>query len=254
MNPEEPPSAHPEPRQRAREAGAAPRAGVPGLTLWIVVALIAVLGLGVLIGWWLNRTPTAAPDATAHQQTTAPPASPTASPTPSATTTASTPAPSLRPTPTPVTAQTVVVTQTVTQRPGPPAPRKPTPPSRQDFFGFDRARFEHFTVEILPVEEYPSSPGISGVYARVCVNKTTDADHRTRISLDPWSFVDQDGRTREPLRRGGYTPAFPADDRYRVGDCAEGWISFKAFPQSDYGSVTVIYANGVGEKATWNFH
>ena len=42
--------------------------------------------------------------------------------------------------------------------------------------------------------------------------------------------------------------AFPADDIYRVGQCASGWIRFLA-----RGSVTKIkYSNGVGDGAVWD--
>lgn len=251
------PYPHPPARSSGQQRPDEPKPGRTVRIAVVAVALVALLGIGIAVGWWLNRTPAAAP-ATTVPAPNAP--TPTAA-VPATTTPAPTSPPSTTPTPapTPTEAQTVVVTHTVTERARPTervTPKKPKPPAaEQQFLGFDTARFEHFTVELLAVEHEPAPvSGVQGIYARVCVNKTTDADQKTRISLDPWTFVDQDGRTRSPLRKGGYAPAFPAEGRYAVGECAAGWISHKAFPASEFGHVTVFYSNGVGEKASWNFH
>jgi hypothetical protein len=109
-----------------------------------------------------------------------------------------------------------------------------------------RATFKHFKVTIRRVRREADVQ----VEAEVCVRSLPPdpQGNRTRISWDPWSIrtgsknVDA-ARSAAPLKGG-----FPAEETYRVGECASGWIPFptKAWP------TRIIYKNGVGDIAVWD--
>lgn len=118
-----------------------------------------------------------------------------------------------------------------------------------------RATFENFSVEITSQEPTPIS-GVSGLYAKVCVLKLpADAENGTaRVSLDPWWLFNSVGEYGRPLTSGGYSPAFPTEGRYKVGDCAEGWISFATLPAVEIDWTSLSYSSVLGDRAMWNFH
>ncbi len=75
-----------------------------------------------------------------------------------------------------------------------------------------------------------------------------------RISRDPWRLVSDKNISLTPATTALYVPAFPAETTKAVGQCQEGFLTFVIPPNFFNDSSNLVYANGVGEVASWNFH
>lgn len=114
------------------------------------------------------------------------------------------------------------------------------------------ATFENFSVELPPLEgDPPEIDGKAGFFVEVCALKELSSD-QVRISSEPWSFADAEGNVGRPTE-GGYEPAFPTSTTVAVGECVSGYLTFDFLPgESDY--LNLIYQNGLGDRAVWQFH
>ena len=139
----------------------------------------------------------------------------------------------------------VTVTETASPTPSSTAhPSASTKPKR----AHSQAKFDHFMVTVDDLERVNSSE--VRLLAKVCVRSLPPDPQgkRTRISWDPWSVRARAKMIDADPAHATFKGAFPADDIYRVGQCASGWIPFLA-----RGSVTKIkYSNGVGDGAVWD--
>ena len=139
----------------------------------------------------------------------------------------------------------VTVTETASPTPSSTAhPSASTKPKR----AHSQAKFDHFIVTVDDLERVNSSE--VRLLAKVCVRSLPPDPQgtRTRISWDPWSVRARAKMIDADPAHATFKGAFPADDIYRVGQCASGWIPFLA-----RGSVTKIkYSNGVGDGAVWD--
>jgi hypothetical protein len=109
------------------------------------------------------------------------------------------------------------------------------------------ATFKHFTVTVSRIARNGSTVS---VLAKVCVRKLPPdpQGNRTRISWDPWSIRTSSGALHTKLSDSSRYPLYPSDKRYRVGECASGWIPFLTSSVV----LKVRYANGVGNVAVWD--
>lgn len=181
------------------------------------------------------------------------------------------------PDPTPTVTQTVENTTTPTGEPTsePTGEPEPTPtetgtepaspeptdvpePEEQTFLGEGLATFENFTVELLPYDEDSAPERIEGkerFEVEVCVVQGLDGDDGlTRITNDPWYIESPSGETQRAIDDGVYDPVFPPDGDYAVGECASGWLTFDEFDESPLDYMSLVYENGLGDRAIWNFH
>lgn len=206
--------------------------------IWVLaVALVAVVGLVAYLA--LNRTPA---DPT-------PQPSPSISPTPAATT----PSPSSDPEPT--VEPTNEPAEPEPTEPVPVTEEEPTPAPAQTLMWQGLATFEHFTVELQEDSgDGPEVPeGKAVLPVEVCLVKALDDGDTARISLDPWSLEDSSGSVQRPQVPGSYEPAFPTEGTYSVGECASGYLTFDLVTDSvDW--VNLVYSNGLGDRAVWQFH
>jgi hypothetical protein len=217
----------------------------PQPTLWRgralilgAVALVALVALVVGLLWVRNASGPTSTDA-APVTTAAAPSSPSA-------TIASQPA-----SPTPAT--------TTIDSPKPSAsavPPTPTAEATQQFLGAGHtATFRYFEVTVL--NEAPAAPvdNKGGLKVRVCVRELPPGSTGVvRVSRDPWRLVSDKDISLTPATSGLYEPAFPVETTKAVGQCQEGFLTFSIPPDFFNDSSNLVYANGVGETASWNFH
>ncbi|TRY19943.1 hypothetical protein FOJ82_03425 [Tessaracoccus rhinocerotis] len=163
------------------------------------------------------------------------------------------PSPSPTPTP-PASPATTATTGSTPPTPGPAPSGSGSPSSTQTLMWQGKATFEHFTVAVL--EDTGSGEmveGKAGLLVEVCVTTALEEGRDTRISLEPWSLQDSNGNTQRPQDPGAYEPAFPAGGTYGEGECAKGYLTFDLVTdQVDH--VELVYANGLGDRAVWQFH
>ncbi len=223
----------------------------------IAVLSVAVVVMALIVAYlvWGRSTPTVLPAPTPSASPTTPSPSTTVSTTP-------TPAPSTlstaAPATTPASSNSPVATETPTS-PSPTAPNTssapPVPAPAQTMMWEGKATFEHFSVEVLRDDAPQDTPMLenkAGLPVEVCVVKTLDGSDTARISSDPWTLEDSEGTVQTP-QAGGYQPAFPADGEYAVGECARGYLTFDYLPAGgDYANL--VYENGLGDRAVWQFH
>lgn len=194
------------------------------------------------------------------------------SPTPSPTTPAPSPTPEESPTTseesptTPEPSQppsTAPVPTSASPEPSSAPPEEPTGEPvaeegpEQTFLGEGLASFESFSAELLPWDAVPEPEpirGRTGFNVEVCVLQSVGSDPSgTRVSLEPWTMESSAGEVRRPVT-GGYSPAFGPEVFLDVGECASGWLTFDNFDDQDIDYSRLVYANGLGERAIWNFH
>lgn len=126
------------------------------------------------------------------------------------------------------------------------ASEEASPPPKQA--SGSSAVFRHFKVAVSQLERRSDAQVV--VRAQVCVRSLPPdpQGNRTRISWDPWS-VRVGGETIDAELVGAKPQTiFPRDATYAVGECASGWIPFRA--EGDIGEIT--YANGTGDVAVWD--
>ena len=80
----------------------------------------------------------------------------------------------------------------------------------------------------------------------------SDADG-TRVSLEPWSLTSSADEVQRPVT-GGHSPAFGPEAFLGVGECTSGWLTFENFENQDIDHSMLVYSNGLGDRAIWNFH
>lgn len=176
----------------------------------------------------------------------------------SASVSASAPTTSVAPTtPVPVTSATPVpipspASPSSTTVAAPPVAPEPT----QRFLGSGHtATFRYFSVTVL--DEAPTTlvDDRAGLRVRVCVRELPPGyAGSVRISRDPWHLVSDKEISLSPATSGLYQPAFPVETTKAVGQCQEGFLTFVIPPNYFNDSTNLVYANGVGETASWNFH
>ncbi len=210
---------------------------------WLLLAAVALVVLiAVIIGVvWVRGA--ALPTATGSLPVTPPStASATASSVPS-------PAPSTATVASPTVAPTS--SQATSKAPA------PAPEPTQQFVGAgETATFRYFAVTVL--EEGPAAPvdTKAGLKVRVCVRELPPGTVGTavRISRDPWRLVSDKNISLTPAAGDLYAPAFPVETTKAVGQCQEGFLTFVIPPNFFNDFSNLVYANGVGETASWNFH
>ena len=110
------------------------------------------------------------------------------------------------------------------------------------------AYFKHFKVTMN------GSTGDTEVFSIqpvVCVRKSTNSSGLTQISTAPWTITLEDGTVlkKKVKPEEGTAFNFPTIGKYRKGQCAQGWITFK----TDGRPVREIgYANSLGNQALWS--
>jgi cytoskeletal protein RodZ len=203
-----------------------------------LVVLIAVL-VGVL---WVRSA--AAPTATDSRPVAPPP-------------TASATVASSQPVTSPSTSTAVTPTAARTSSQATSKAPAPAPEPTQQFVGAgETATFRYFAVTVL--EDAPAAPvdTKAGLKVRVCVRELPPGTVGTavRISRDPWRLVSDKNISLTPATTDLYTPAFPVETTKAVGQCQEGFLTFKIPPSFFNDSSNLVYTNGLGESASWNFH
>lgn len=185
--------------------------------------------------------------------------SPTPTPTPS-TTVPATPEPSQVPSTEP--APTSAAPSTASPEEPEPTPQETDPTTvpagpEQTFLGEGLASFNSFSVELLPWDAVPEPEpiqGMTGFYVEVCVLQAVGSDAAgTRVSLEPWTMVSSADEVQRPVT-GGYFPAFGPEVFLDVGECTSGWLTFNNYTFQEIDHSMLVYANGLGERASWNFH
>jgi hypothetical protein len=115
------------------------------------------------------------------------------------------------------------------------------------------ATFTHFSVTVQGTVMDPEHHGYM-VKLRVCVRSLPPGSTggRTRISRDPWT-VSAGGRTHRPSAQENPPDTFPrpyrTEGRFRVGECATGWLPFWSVAGAKVTSIN--YANSLGNRARW---
>jgi hypothetical protein len=115
------------------------------------------------------------------------------------------------------------------------------------------ATFTHFSVTVQGTVIDPEHHGYM-VKLRVCVRSLPPGSTggRTRISRDPWT-VTAGGRTHRPSVQENPPDTFPrpyrTEGRFRVGECATGWLPFWSAAGAQVTSIN--YANSLGNRARW---
>lgn len=143
-----------------------------------------------------------------------------------------------------------------TTPPETPTPSETAEPDEQSFLGEGKATFENFSVELFAWDENTAPeviPGKVGFDVEVCVLQAVDEGDQTRISDEPWRMEGSSAETRRPVE-GVYDPVFPPEGDYAEGECASGWLTFDEFDAEAVEWAIVIYENGLGDRAVWNFH
>ena len=117
------------------------------------------------------------------------------------------------------------------------------------------ATFPYFAVTVQDAATTPEYDGYL-VKLRVCVRRLPPGSTggRTRISWDPWT-VTVGGRTHRPsahqvLPRNAFPGSYATQGRFRVGECAAGWLPFRSVKAGDQ-VTSVNYANSLGNRARW---
>lgn len=230
------------------------KAGIAVLSMLLVAIVVVIVMLALDRNQQDEAVPSPTPSPTATSPaptptTTSPAPSPTPSPDPSAT-------PSPEPAPT-----------SASPEPSGEASEEPTPESsptttpageeEQTFLGEGIATFDSFSVELLPwdaaAEPEPIS-GLTGFNVEVCVLQQVGSDAAgTRVSLEPWTLTSSADEVQRPVT-GGYPPEFGPEVFLEVDECTSGWLSFEDFENQDIDYSMLVYANGLGDRAIWNFH
>lgn len=222
---------------------------------------LAVMAALIVFLIWGRSAPTVAP---APSPSASPTPSPSATSSPSATPTrdpgesnaptpsasaASTPVASPSPTP----AATQSATTSTAASASTPSTASASPAPTMNWEG--KATFEYFTAEVLSNDAVPDAEVVedkAGLLVEVCVRRALDGTDGALITTDPWTLEDANGNTQTP-QEPGYRPAFPASKQYPVGECARGFLTFDYVP-ADGGYAMLVYENGLGERAVWQFH
>lgn len=117
------------------------------------------------------------------------------------------------------------------------------------------ATFPHFGITVLQTAMDPEYHGFM-VRLRVCVRSLPPGSTggRTRISWDPWT-VTAGGRTHRPsVQEDPPHETFPrpyrSEGRFRVGECAIGWLPFWSVKADDR-VTSVDYHNALRNRARW---
>lgn len=142
------------------------------------------------------------------------------------------------------------------EEPQPEPTSEPTETPEQSFLAAGLATFDNFTVEVFAYDEDTAPEVIDGKIgfeAEICVIKALNAGTDTRVSTEPWTLAASSDETRRPVE-GIYDPAFPPESDVAEGDCVRGWLTFDEFEAEQLDWATLIYANGLGDRALWNFH
>lgn len=218
-----------------------------GVALVIMAALIAFLV-------WGRQPPKVSP----------PPAPVTsATTTPTATATRSTPEPSKPSASVEPTAAATSATAATTS-PGTPVatpqvssapPAPPVPSSPQTMMWDGKATFTYFTAEVLhddPDGDDTLIDGKAALPVEVCLTGDLDGSGKGRITSAPWTMEDSLGSIQQP-QTGGYQPAFPTSVDVPVGGCVRGYLTFD-YVSSDSEGANLVYENGLGDRAVWQFH
>lgn len=143
------------------------------------------------------------------------------------------------------------------EEPTPESSPTPAGEEEQTFLGEGIATFDSFSVELLPwdaaAEPEPIS-GLTGFNVEVCVLQQVGSDAAgTRVSLEPWTLTSSADEVQRPVT-GGYPPEFGPEVFLEVDECTSGWLSFEDFENQDIDYSMLVYANGLGDRAIWNFH
>lgn len=140
--------------------------------------------------------------------------------------------------------------------PEPEPTAQPPEAPEQSFLAAGLATFENFTVEVFPYDEDTAPEVIEGKIgfeAEVCVVKALSDGTDTRVSTEPWTLEASSGETRRPVE-GAYDPIFLPQSDVAEGECVRGWLTFDEFEAEQLDWAALIYANGLGDRALWNFH
>lgn len=115
-----------------------------------------------------------------------------------------------------------------------------------------KASFTHFTVELKPIAQEGAGEH-ANFQVEVCLLTPAEPepDGTTRVSTDPWTLDTSTELGIKARPSTEFTPAFPAEARLTVGQCASGWIEFDDAPEAH--SVALSYRNSLGEHAIWSF-
>lgn len=231
----------------------------------IAALSVALVALAALIAFliWGRSAPTVAPSPSPSPSLTAsaqpsPTVTETASPTPTIasppTTTPSSAAPAPAPSPEDSTPEATTAVSTTASTSTTSA--APSPAAGQTMMWEGKATFEHFTVEVLSEDVDQETAeiveGKAGLLVEVCVTKAVDGTGGARITTEPWTLEDSDDNTQTP-QKVGYKPAFPTDAEYAVGECARGFLTFD-YVSVDTDYANLVYDNGLGDRAVWQFH
>ena len=118
-----------------------------------------------------------------------------------------------------------------------------------------KATFEYFTAEVLRDDAPGDDTMIEGKAAllvEVCLTGDFQGSGKGLITSAPWTMEDSTG-TIQKAQAGGYEPAFPASVEVAVGDCVRGYLTFD-YLAPDGDGVDLVYQNGLGDRAIWQFH
>lgn len=209
-----------------------------GVALAILAALIAFLV-------WGRPAPQVLPP---PAPSTSVPTSPAATATNTATE-PSEPAASTQPPAAPTTSPTKA------PAPSPEPSATPSASAQQTMMWEGKATFEFFTAEVLRDDAEGDDTMIEGKAAllvEVCLTGDYQGSGTGLITSAPWTMEDSTGTIQKP-QAGGYEPAFPASTEVAVGDCARGYLTFD-YLAPDADGVDLVYQNGLGDRAIWQFH
>lgn len=114
------------------------------------------------------------------------------------------------------------------------------------------ATFGSFTVRVTKTRQDDAG---FWAYAKVCVRKLPGGSTggRTRISWDPWVATAGTHFGYVPWvfdASHTATPLFPQSQRYRTGQCAQGWLPFED-TRASVRVDRVRYRNSLGDQAFW---
>ncbi|MGV8846742.1 hypothetical protein [Tessaracoccus sp.] len=209
------------------------------VALGIVLAILAALIAFLVWGRPAPRVP--APPIPSTSPTTSPTAA--AQPEPSASTK-------------PTTATPAPTPSATTPAPSPESPSATSSASAQQTMMWEgKATFEFFTAEVLRDDAPGEDTAIEGKAAllvEVCLTGDIDGSGKGRITSAPWTMEDSTGTVQKP-QAGGYEPVFPASVEVAVGECARGYLTFD-YLEPDGDGVDLVYENGLGDRAIWQFH
>ena len=137
---------------------------------------------------------------------------------------------------------------------------KPVPSQKeQKFINAGTATFTYFTVSNI-VDEAPKVEkveGVVGYYVKVCVNKLPPGfEDKGEVPVNASAFrleAFPGKHDTRVVKERAYQPAYPFTKNLKVGQCAQGYVSFRE-PTGHIDGANLIYENSVGEKASWNNH